>query len=127
VCTYPCLGFVSRNINTGSGHQDNGTSRRFIDYKTKLYRRQTYQIEYILSTKSYIQHDHIGGVMVSMFISSVIYREPRSCQTKDCKIGICCISTKHALLRRKSKDWLARNQDNVFEWGDMSISGLLFQ
>ena len=100
MCTYPCLGFVSRNINTGSGHQDNGTSRRFIDYKTKLYRRQTYQIEYILSTKSYIQHDHIG---------------------------ICCISTKHALLRRKSKDWLARNQDNVFEWGDMSISGLLFQ
>jgi len=22
---------------------------------------------------------------------------------------------------------LARNQDNVFEWGDMSIRGLLFQ
>jgi hypothetical protein len=28
---------------------------------------------------------------------------------------------------RKSKDWLARNQDNVSEWGDMSIRGLLFQ
>ena len=23
--------------------------------------------------------------------------------------------------------WLARNQDNVSEWGDMSICGLLFQ
>jgi len=26
-----------------------------------------------------------------------------------------------------SKDWLARNQDNVSEWGDMSIHGLLLQ
>jgi len=32
--------------------------------------------------------------------------EPWSCQTKDCKIGICYFSAK---LRRKSKDWL--NQD----------------
>ena len=53
--------------------------------------------------------------------------EPRSGQTKDYKIGICCFSAKHAALRRKSKDWLARNQDNVSEWGDMSIRGLLFQ
>jgi hypothetical protein len=30
-------------------------------------------------------------------------------------------------LRRKSKDWSARNQDNLFEWDDMSIHGLLFQ
>jgi hypothetical protein len=51
--------------------------------------------------------------------------EPRSGQTKDDKIGICCFSTKHAALRRKSKDWLARNQNNVPEWGDMSIRGLL--
>jgi hypothetical protein len=41
--------------------------------------------------------------------------EPRSGQTKDYKIGICCFSTKHAALRRKSKDWLARNQDDVSE------------
>jgi hypothetical protein len=27
-------------------------------------------------------------------------------------------------LRRKSKDWLARNQDNVPEWGDRSTRGL---
>jgi hypothetical protein len=51
----------------------------------------------------------------------------RSGQTKDYTIGICCFSTKHPALRRKSKDWLAWNQDNVSEWGDMSIRGLLFQ
>jgi hypothetical protein len=28
--------------------------------------------------------------------------ESRSGQTKDCKIGICCFSDKHATLRRKS-------------------------
>jgi hypothetical protein len=31
------------------------------------------------------------------------------------------------VFRKKSKDWLARNHDNVSEWGDMSIRGLLFQ
>jgi hypothetical protein len=53
--------------------------------------------------------------------------EPRSGQTKDYKIGICCFSANHAELRRKSKDWLARNQNNVSEWSDMSTRGLLFQ
>jgi hypothetical protein len=45
----------------------------------------------------------------------------------DLFIGICYFSAKHAALRRKSKDWLVRNQDSVSEWGDMSIRGLLFQ
>jgi len=53
--------------------------------------------------------------------------EPRSGQTKDYKIGICCFSAKHAAIRRKSKDWFARNQDNVSEWDDTSICRLLFQ
>ena len=67
--------------------------------------------------------------MVSMLASSAVDRgfEPRSGQTIDYTIGICCFSTKHAALKRKSKDWLARNQDNESEWGDMSIRGLLFQ
>ena len=43
------------------------------------------------------------------------------------RIGICCFSAKHAALKRKSKDWWARNQDIVSEWDDMSICGLLFQ
>jgi len=61
--------------------------------------------------------NHIGDVMVSVLASSALDRgfELRSCQAKDYKIGICCFSVKHATLRRKSKDWLARNQDNVPE------------
>jgi hypothetical protein len=68
-------------------------------------------------------------VMVSVFASSAVDRgfEPRSCQTKDHKIGICYFSAKPAALRRKSKDWLVWNQDNASEWGDMSIYRLLFQ
>jgi len=37
----------------------------------------------------------------------------RSGQTKDYTIGICCFSAKHASLRRKSKDWLAQNENDV--------------
>jgi hypothetical protein len=40
------------------------------------------------------------------------------------KIGICCFPAKHTALRRKSKDWSARNQNNVSEWSDMSTRGL---
>ena len=73
--------------------------------------------------------NHIGGILVSVLDSSVIDRgfEPLSCQTKDYKFGICCLSTKHIALRRRSKDWLAGNQNNVSEWSDMSTRGLLFQ
>ena len=58
---------------------------------------------------------------------SVIHHwlEPWSCQTKDYIIGICCFSAKHATLRRKNKGWLARIQDNVSEWGDMSSSSAM--
>ena len=47
--------------------------------------------------------------MVSMLVSSAVDHgfKPRSGQTKDYEIGICCFSTKHAALRRKSKTgWL---------------------
>ena len=58
----------------------------------------------------------------------IVGNEPQRHQTKDYKIGICCFSAKHTTLRRKSKDGLARNQDNMtFMWGNMSIRGLLFQ
>ena len=66
--------------------------------------------------------------MVSMLALSALDRgfESRLEQTKDYEIGICCFSAKDAALRSKSKDWFARNQNNVSEWGDMSIHGLLF-
>jgi len=86
--------------------------------------------------KNYISYVHrhpacvkikIDNLMViSVLASSAVDRgfEPRLGQTKDYKIGICCFSAKHTALRRKSKDWLAQNQDNVSEWGDMSTRGL---
>ena len=63
----------------------------------------------------------IGGVMVSVFASSAVDRgfEPRSGQTKDYKIGICCFFVKHAALRSKKKNWSARNQNNVSEWSGL--------
>ena len=48
-------------------------------------------------------------------------------QTKTLKNDICCFFAKHAAVRRKSKDWVARNQDNVSEWDDMFTRRLLLQ
>ena len=60
--------------------------------------------------------------MVSMIASKAVDRgvKPRSGQTKDHKICICCFSAEQAALRSKSKDWLAWKQNNVSEWSDMS-------
>jgi hypothetical protein len=67
--------------------------------------------------------------MVSVLTSRAVDRgfEPRSDQSKDYNIDMCCFSAKHAALRRKRDNWLARNQDNVSESGDMFIRELLFQ
>ena len=81
------------------------------------------------------QHDlsqianRITVVIVGVLAPSVVDRvfEPRSGQTKNYKIGMCCFSTKHTTLRSKSKVWLAHNQNNVSEWSDKSTRGLLFQ
>ena len=61
---------------------------------------------------SCITYYRIGGIIVSILASSAVDHglEPRSGQTKDYQIGICCFSAKHAALRRKRKDWSARNQ-----------------
>jgi hypothetical protein len=44
--------------------------------------------------------NRIGGVMVSMLASSAVGHgfKPKSGQTKDYGIGICCFSAKHAAL-----------------------------
>jgi hypothetical protein len=78
------------------------------------------QVVYLIyPTQLYTWYYHIGGVMVRAW--------PRvrfiAGQTIDYKIGICCFSAKHAALRRRSNDWLARKQD-VSELGDMSIYNL---
>ena len=60
-------------------------------------------IDYIQTS---LGQNRIGGIMVSLLASSVVYRgfESRSGQTKDYKIGICCFSVNHTALRRK-RDW----------------------
>jgi hypothetical protein len=66
--------------------------------------------------------------MDSVLVSSAVDRgfESRSGQIKDYRIRICCFPENFTALRRKSKDKLTRSQDNVSEWGDMSIRRLLF-
>ena len=86
-------------------------------------------MKYIVNSKQILIENvkRIGGVMVSVFALSAVDCEfvYRSGQTKDYEIDMYCISGTNAALRRMSKDWLARNQDNVSEWRDMSIRGLL--
>jgi hypothetical protein len=64
-------------------------------------------------------------INLTALVASAVDRgfEPRSGQTKHYKISICCFSAKHTALRRKSKDWLAQNQNNVSEWSDISTRG----
>ena len=84
---------------------------------------------YILFTCNSNRANRFGGVMVSVLASRVVDRgfEYQSGLTKNYTIGICCFSAKYAALRSKSKDWLARNQNNVSGWSDMSNRGLLFR
>ena len=66
---------------------------------------------------SAVHRGFIGGVLVGMLASSAVGRG-----FTDYKNCICCFSAKQAALRRKSKDLLSRKQDNMSEWGNMSIS-----
>jgi hypothetical protein len=61
-------------------------------------------------------HNGIDGVMANVLASSTAYHEFESWsgQNHDYKMCMCCFSTKHAALRRKSKELLARNQDNAW-------------
>ena len=62
--------------------------------------------------------------MINMLTSSAVDYGfyPRSGQTKDYVIGICCFSAKHAALRTTSKDWLSQNQDNVSDCSAISTN-----
>ena len=69
------------------------------------------------------RYSSVFGVIVGVLASIAVDRgyEPRSGLSKEYKIGSCRLSTMHTVLRRKSKDWLPRNRDNV------STCSLLFQ
>ena len=69
-------------------------------------------------------------MVIVLTLSTVYHRfEPRMDPTKDYKTGICCFSAKHAALRSKKKDGLARNQMNNFTkkrmWGTPIVHLLL--
>ena len=73
--------------------------------------------------------NYTGGVMLSMLTSSAVNRGfvPWSGQTKDYKIGICCIFFMHIAVRNESKDWTAGNQNDMSEqlvylWTVVSVS-----
>jgi hypothetical protein len=87
----------------------------------------------IINTMSLIVYlldicNNIGGIIVIVLTSSAVGRgfDPRSSQTKDYNISICCFSAKQAALMSESKNWLISNKDKVFTWSDMSTHGLLF-
>lgn len=78
-----------------------------------------------------IFRNHIGRVMVCVLASSGVDRgfESRWDQTKNNNIWfvVYSISTEHAALSSKRKEWLTQNQENVYEWSEMSYSGPLCQ
>jgi len=47
--------------------------------------------------------------------------DPRSGQTIDYKIGICCFSSKHTTWTSWSKDWLAQNRVNIYPLTVVSV------
>ena len=77
----------------------------------------------------HLDTNRIIDIMINVFSSSAVDQvfEPRSGETKDYTIGMCCFSAKRTSLRIKNTDWSTLNQDNVSERSDMSIRGLLFQ
>jgi len=64
-----------------------------------------------------------------MLTSSVLDHGLSLVISKDYRFGICYFSAKYVPIRAKikSKEWLARNLDDVSEWSNMSTSGILFQ
>jgi hypothetical protein len=74
-----------------------------------------------------LPHWWVSWVACSPPVRKIRGFEPRSSQSKDYIIDMCCFSAKHAALWEKNKYLLDRNQDNVSEWGDMTIRELLIQ
>ena len=63
--------------------------------------------------------------MVSVLATSAVDRGFEPGHVKDYKIGL--FSTKHGALKSYGSLRLAQNKDNVFEWSNICIHGLLFQ
>jgi hypothetical protein len=77
------------------------------------------QVEHI------VPFNRIGGVTVRVLASSAVDRpyDSRSGQT----IELVFVASPRTTFKSKSKHCLARIQNYVSEWSDMSTRGLLFQ
>ena len=84
--------------------------------RNKINKQNKLSINYTCSLSYPV--NRINGVIACVLASSVVDHgfESGQPQTKDYETGICCFSAKQAALRKKSKDWLARNENNVPEW-----------
>jgi hypothetical protein len=74
-----------------------------------------------------IRGNRIVGVIVRMFASSEVasrFEYAGSAKLKTVKLVFIASPLTNAVLRIKSKDWFARNQDIVPNWSDMSTRGL---
>ena len=74
-----------------------------------------------------IRGNRIVGVIVRMFASSEVasrFEYAGSPKLKTVKLVFIASPLTNAVLRIKSKDWFARNQDIVPNWSDMSTRGL---
>ena len=83
-----------------------------------LIERNVLVVQYYLLDITWVFVNHIDGVMVSMLTSSVVYLWVCALvgpKPKTITLVFSASLANHAALRSKSKDWLARNQDNVSE------------
>ena len=72
----------------------------------------------------------LNGANPFIVISSSVVNhefESQSHQAKDYAIGICWLSSKHTVLRSKSKYSLVRNLGSITIWCDISTRKWLFQ
>jgi hypothetical protein len=72
----------------------------------------------MISVLDLITLNRICSVMLNMLASSGVDHEfkLRSAQTKDYKTGICCFSTKNAVLKSKNKDKLNHTFYSVYSF-----------
>jgi hypothetical protein len=69
--------------------------------------------------------NRVGGIMGAPLECGRSWLRVGPGHTKDYAIDMCCFFRyKYAALSSKSKAWLARNQNNVSEWSDISIREL---
>ena len=80
---------------------------------------------FILTTSKLviIKRNRIDDVMVSMLVSNAVDRGLKP----EIIIDIWCFSSKHTVLRSKSKNWVDRNHDYVPESSEMATHRQLFQ